>query len=292
MERLDFIIPDFTRLSWVSDRAQAVWEPRFNKIKEAWSKIEWLSVVCGLRSCCITIASPKNFLNRAEEWIKHGLTALPLDIQGLSHFPYYSYSSTTVEADTGKPFLFRFVLGTSQNVLDFKRIFDAGNDRMMGKLLGFPSCCSDFFEQTWVEQGLIDTTWAMAIATATPHAEVKTIELIGDSHANILWRWMGIRAVTHLPCRFDCQPTVELGKKLIEVGREAGYDTEMNWLLEILNWPVEWSALHGIAEIKTPILKVSTRTDATPTKYAVRYKGKAFPLEGSQGLNFPYCKPH
>ena len=28
MERLDFTLPDFTRVSWVSDDARDVWEPR------------------------------------------------------------------------------------------------------------------------------------------------------------------------------------------------------------------------------------------------------------------------
>ena len=65
----------------------------------------------------------------------------------------------------------------------------------------------------------------------------------------------------------------------------------MDWLLDILSWPTEWSALHGIAEIKTPVLKGSVRTDATPNKYVVRRKGDTFPLEGAQGLNFPYRIP-
>ena len=32
--------------------------------------------------------------------------------------------------------------------------------------------------------------------------------------------------------------------------------------MEILSWPVEWSVLHGIAEIKTPIFRVISRSDA------------------------------
>ena len=65
----------------------------------------------------------------------------------------------------------------------------------------------------------------------------------------------------------------------------------MDWLLELLNWSVEWSALHGIAEIKTPILKVSTRTDATPHKYTVRRTEETAPTEAVRGLVFPYSTP-
>ena len=54
---------------------------------------------------------------------------------------------------------------------------------------------------------------------------------------------------------------------------------------------VEWSGLHGIAEIKTPVLKISARTDATAQKYTVRWSGTGYPDEGATGLRFPYRAP-
>jgi len=284
MKRLDFVLPDFVRLSWVSDLARDVWEQRLKRITKAWFDIEWLTILADIRSCGVTIASPEDFVYRAGEWAKHGLNALPVEIQGLS----VSYASTSVRAKPGKPFVFRIVIGTPQSVTDFKHAWDANDHQAIGKLLGYPSCCHDFFSDTWIEQGLVDTTWPMAIATDSSSDESQSIEVSGPPEANILWRWMGIRAVPHLPCRFDCRHTMELGNKFVAVGREAGYNNEMDWMLEILSWPVEWSALHGIAEIKTPVLKVSARTDATPCKYTVRYHGNTYPLEGAQGLNFPY----
>jgi 2-polyprenyl-3-methyl-5-hydroxy-6-metoxy-1,4-benzoquinol methylase len=106
-----------------------------------------------------------------------------------------------------------------------------------------------------------------------------------------MWRWMGIRAVPHLPCRLDCAATAELGQRLVEVGRTTGFAQEMDWLVDILSWSVEWSALHGIAQVKTPVLKVSTRTDATSKRYVVRRRGSAHPSEGVRGLGFPYEVP-
>jgi hypothetical protein len=53
----------------------------------------------------------------------------------------------------------------------------------------------------------------------------------------------------------------------------------------------EWSALHGIAEIKTPVLKASTRTDATSCKDTVRRRGDNYPLEGIRRLSSPYRLP-
>ena len=36
----------------------------------------------------------------------------------------------------------------------------------------------------------------------------NVIDVTGPPEANILWRWMGARAVPHLPCRFNCTDTV------------------------------------------------------------------------------------
>jgi SAM-dependent methyltransferase len=78
---------------------------------------------------------------------------------------------------------------------------------------------------------------------------------------------------------------------LRDVGVRAGFGDEMAWVGEILSWPVEWSALHGIAEIRLPILKISARTDATGRRYVVRRPGTSYPDEGASGLRFPYRAP-
>jgi len=65
----------------------------------------------------------------------------------------------------------------------------------------------------------------------------------------------------------------------------------MNWLEEILSWPVELTALHGIAEIKTPLFKISTNAGIIGVKHSVRWLGQSFPVEGARGLVFPYRAP-
>jgi len=97
--------------------------------------------------------------------------------------------------------------------------------------------------------------------------------------------------VPHLPCDFHCEPTLKIGRCLLAVAERSGHAAEADWLQEILSWPAEWSALHGIAEIKTPVLKCITRTDHTDLKYTVRWRGESFPREGAAGLAFPYRPP-
>jgi 2-polyprenyl-3-methyl-5-hydroxy-6-metoxy-1,4-benzoquinol methylase len=102
---------------------------------------------------------------------------------------------------------------------------------------------------------------------------------------------MGPRTVPHLPCSFSCQATVAFADTLMAFGRGSGHGAEMDWLEEILSWPAQWSALHGIAEVKTPVLKASTRTDATAHEFIVRRHGHRLPAETAAGLGFPFRPP-
>jgi len=186
MDRLDFSLPDFTRLSWVSDPAREVWEPRLQQITKAWLEIEWLSVADGVRRCGVTIVSPEEFVQQAGEWVKRGLNGLPVEIQGTSSS---SYASTAVETELGKPFVFRVVVGLPRDVADFKEAWDETDDQKIGSLLGYPACCHEFFRQVWVEQGLVDTTWPMAAATTAASDGITALAVTGSPEANILWRW-------------------------------------------------------------------------------------------------------
>jgi hypothetical protein len=287
MERLPFVLPDFTRYMWASDAARDTWAPRLQRITEKWFEIEWMAVEAGVRACAVTVVGSERLAEATAAWLDRGLATLPLEIQGVGGV----YASTAVQPTLGQPFVYRVVVGRPADLRAFRTAWRTGDDAGIGRLLGYPPCCTDFFRRVWVKDAMVDTTWPMAMATAGATNGERELTVAGPPEGNILWRWMGARAVPHLPCRFDCEATVGLGRRLMEIGREGGHTKAMNWLLEVLRWPVEWSALHGIAEVKTPVLKVSTRTDATAVKYVVRREGDAYPTEGARGLMFPYRVP-
>jgi Methyltransferase domain len=288
-ERLPFVLPDFTRHSWVGEEAQVVWEPRIERIQHAWFDMEWNSVVAGIRTCGLVWLSPEMVPVVVPQWEACHLSATRLQ---------QSEGGVLGSGGTGAPQsasgLICAVVGSIDAIAELHKAWEASDHETIGTLFGYPSCCRAFFRDVWVNHLCIDTTWAMAINTTLPGADGSVrIELPGDvpPFANILWRWLGIRAVPHLPCRFNCPVTIAFGKRMLEVGEKVGYEEEVGWIREMLSWPIEWSGLHGIAEVKTPILKISTRTDATAIKEVVRWTGAKYPREGAVGLRFPYQAP-
>lgn len=280
-ERLPFVLPDFNRHSWVSELAQSVWEPRISRILHVWLHIEWLSIATRMRECGLVWISPHVLPNVIPMWEAARLSAVQLNVD-----------DTGLQTNTSG--LICVVVGALDRIDKLRQAWAASDHEVVGTLLGYPPCCITFFSKVWVDQRCIDTTWAMSANTSRAWSKpVVQIELAEDvlPLANILWRWVGVRAIPHLPCRFDCPESIKFGQSLLELGQKAGYAQEVAWIRHILSWPVEWSSLHGIAEVKSPILKISTRTDATAKKWVVQWVGTAYPEEGAIGLRFPYQVP-
>jgi hypothetical protein len=288
MKRLDFVLPEFFRYMWTSEAAKAAWEPRVRAVSNAIRELEWLTVENDVRPCGMAEFSPEDLSNRSPDWIKRGLELMPLAHEAGSCSAYQFASPPCVLASPS-----RFVMGFAKKkcARALAEAFKSGNNEAMGKLLGYPDCCIDFFLKVCGRLGHVDTTWPMACAsrdTLRTSDDVNTIRVPRPSPVNILLRGLGIRAVFHFPCGFGCSKSLEVSERLTAVGRTEGFAQEMEWLCEMLRWPMEWSALHGLAEIKTPVLKCCLSTDATPTLYRVLVEGSEVPKEAAKGIGHPY----
>ncbi len=273
MRRLPFVLPEWTRVGWASDAAREVWEPRIQRITRAWFAIEKWAVTDGAKLSALQNVPPEALPSYVAEAASRGLLALPLCQTPEAR----AYSSSTPASG---PLVYRVALTQPHLAADWPTAWAKHDDRAIGRLLGFPTCCCEFFQRTWVVDHRVDTTLAMV---GDRDAEVPAVSL-----ANILWRWVGVRLVSHLPCRFDCTESIATAEQLRQVGRDHGFTEEMDWAAQILGWPTEYTAWRGIAEIRTPILRVSTRTDATVEKLTVRYRGSGYPDEGGSGIDFPF----
>lgn len=286
--RLDFVLPDFVRLSWVSDRAKEIWAPRFKRVIPAWARIELLAGASGVRKCALIMMSGQNVPQAELAWRSRGLSALALEsMNGIDQACMSGYSD---QGHTSSAPVRLVVATTPEDTQRFREAWMEQDTDSIGEFLGYPACCRARFRERLGAGYLIDHTWPLAVDSGFMSGSVLEIQADGPLLANVLWKAVGVRAVPHLPCRFDCAATTELGRRFLDVGIELGFQDELAWLQEILSWPLEWSALHGLAEIKTPILKISTRTEPTAGKLVVRWAGRDYPNEGAQGLAFPYRK--
>jgi hypothetical protein len=284
MKRLPFRLPEWPpRITWSSPRAREVWDPRISSVSTAWLKVERDSVIQGIRAGALQHVTPENLPTLIQELAPHGLIALPLGKSPRAD----GYQSASRALNDGEPWDYRVAITRPQHAAEWSRAWAANDDDTIGALLGTPECCRRFFERVWKTKRWIDTTIPMCRDLSE-----KSTQTSDNAHGianippgvNMLWRWLGVRPVSHLPCSFQCVESLALAHKC----RQILPETERAWMDEILSWPVRYTSLHGIAEITSPIHRMSVPTDALAERHEIRYLGTGYPAEGAQGVDFPH----
>ncbi len=241
------VLPDFTRHQWASTVERQWWKTIIHDISNAWMELERLSVAEGLRPAAWQIVTPGGLIEATYWAAQHGLIVVPTNTIGTTS----DYSSTSPSGTDN----IRIVYTKPEH---YQEVHPWTNNEKIGRLLGFPECCRRHFEGTW-GLGSVDNTYEQVSLNRT--------------HCHTLLRWMGVRLVPHLPCRFDCEPSATIAEQFAELGNRHGFKEEILAASEILNWPVKASRLFGISELVFPALKITTRSDWTPIKEVFEYPG-------------------
>ena len=245
------VLPEWTRWSWSSMDERAVWSVLNREVGPIWERVEYESVLAGIRPALYKLMEPLSFLSETAQCRRDGLAITPIDtttrVSGA-----YSAAPGTVTKDN---IVFRVLISRPRLVEEIQSIPDLHKDNeALGRFLGYPQCCRDFFARTW-GAGQIDTTWDQFLTTGNADGPIE---------ANLLWRWLGIRWVFHLPCSYQCEHTVKIGQEIRALMQSLGHREEARTIDAVLSWPTTWSGVNGIAEIVGPCVKVSTRTDWAP----------------------------
>lgn len=310
MKRLPYRLPEFApRISWVSARAREVWAVRLSRISNAYLQTERNLVAAGARPSALQHVSPEQLPVLLAAEAKRGNLVLPLAQVAKAT----SYQSAPVPLQSGAPFDYRCAITRPENAERWATAWNAGDNDAIGGLLGYPACCREFFKRYWVTERWMDTTWPMALLSS-PHPDDSRSALASEGHTalaspraeaaqrlsrieregaragadiNMLWRWFGVRSVSHLPCSFGCAQSSTQGAASIRQ-MAATHPDEARWLEDVLSWPVRWTSLRGIAEITTPIFRAAVPSDAVAEMLEVRYEGVGYPVEGARGDGFPF----
>lgn len=157
--------------------------------------------------------------------------------------------------------------------------------------LGIPQCCIDFLERL-KQSSTREVVWPVALNSMSEQGASQTCEIQSKWQTSLVLEPLGLNFLNYTPCRISCAASIEKAERIGAVAEKGKKGREIGWLQEILSWPISWSTLHGISEIKTPVFKCITKAQPTAVKYEVRFTGTSFPPEGAKGLGFPFRQPN
>lgn len=274
----EIVIPDYPpRVIWVSDEAERIWSSRFSRISSAYLQVEKQNVAKGIRRSHLTPLSPSDLRVNSDWATSNNLVLVELGREGTNNHMYSSRASKYVE---GENYTIRCAFTKPELREDWTAAWNVMNNDKIGELLGYPECCRKWFKHYWQDNQFLDDILAMY--------ENSNFSTQGPWQLNFFYRYMGARLVSHMPCSFNCEHSLEIADANFNLMKELGYVEEAKWLEEIFNWPVRWSSLHGIAEVRCPVFKLSHKTDFLPEEFIVDKQGEIYPDEGASGVVFPW----
>jgi hypothetical protein len=290
---LDFVLPGFSRHTWTSGTARDEWEPRMDRIRPALQDLIVESVNRGRRPCGVVRARHSELDALARRCAGRGMAVAPIEpapSPKSTAAVTANYALETLVCGPMPTGTATAVVGRSADLEALAALWGGGACAEVATLLGYPSCCREFLAGL-VDEHRLDATWSVAHNSDTSTNDRSYVAIRAQHETNLLWAPMSITLLPHIPCQFGCAASLEVGRELVDLARVIGYDAEIGWVQQILSWPVQWSALHGIGETKTPILKMATRTDATAAKHTLDWQGAGGPESGTPGLSFPHRPP-
>lgn len=270
--------PEFMRVQWTSMEAMNAWANIIGEVGAESHRVEVESVKRGLRRVGFITGNPDYIRQIVRD---SGLDFLITNVSGKTE----GYNAIVPPYQEGKPFDLRVVIGPRKWVDCFHEAQLDRDDAVMGNLLGYPKCCVANFKDLWVDRNIRDFTWNnVHLSTNQGHAVVLPWTPILP-----VWMRLNLRAFYHVPCSYRCTESYNLVR---EYAAEL-WDTDLwNKYCEILSWPVEYSALHGAAEVRTPILKLVHNTQYSSTERVIQFVGTNYPAEGARSDRFPYNLKH
>lgn len=242
--------PPFCRSSWSGEAARALWEPRLNAVRDLIEDMGMLT--CGEgRTIVVRAASLRRLAAMAAGW------GLPLASLGVAPETPHAVAA-----------------GRHGRLL--VRVGNGGPGAPLAACEADPH---------------IDPLWALALAEPEARAfdEGRGLAVAGHWASNPMLAAVGISIGRGWPGGFDCRAAPAQGEALIDAAAAHGREEAALWLREILSWPVSWTALHGIAEIKTPVFRAIRTTPWTPARLTIERMGSAMPEGAARGLGFPFA---
>lgn len=282
---LDFIM----RMIWVSKEAKDAWAGIIPQISTLVCNLEVESVVRGHRPVTWQTIDETHYIeHQAKAWEEMGLVSIP--IKKVGQFAGFAHKHAPVVV--GQPCNVCVIVAKSYDQCkEFREAFEIDDNFAQGALLGYPRCCSQFFCDMW-PKGYFDPIWQAAENTPKENIvrrDGNNLRICGNPLSNAVLRYLGLRACFHIPCSFNCQPSIKIAKQRLALGREINLDL-IKLLEDLMRMPHSWDSYHGIAVVRSPIFYAITASVPAVEHYVVEVEGDFIPKESKRGITFPFTE--
>lgn len=259
----------FTKTNWKTTSSKEMWEDMFPRIQRARNFAEWYSCIDEKTNRDAAIIHVNN-TNR-ERWMKR-VGEYDLHFRDIRYSePYNGFSHKHYPTSKDNPNRITYaVISPDEEVVERVKAaelqkLEKDKHEVVGKHLGFPKCCREFFLNDWVD-GHIDPIYEITCNTDSVEKVDGDPEHLRVTNAhprtNIMWRYISLGFITHLPCSWDCEHSKDVAQERYRIMVENGFQEEAEALYKWLKLPMVWSGWKGIAHLKNKYAIGETSTSS------------------------------
>ena len=267
-------VKPFSRMVWKGQENKNIWADSIAICSQQVQELEIKTVLANLRKCSWRTIREENLPEFSEQMGNIGLIVLPVKYVGV----WEGFSHVTQPIKPGQPkMVYCIISSKKEDAFGFRNAFENNEIAAQGHYLGYPRCCSEWFQEQY-SNGIPDPIWQAAQNSIHDmDGENKILLDFKMIHplSNPLLRYEGIRVSFHIPCSFHCKETIEIAEKQLNLINIV----HRKILERLLMMNMKWSALHGIGIVETPIFISNFNTIPTAEKYEVKLMNGYIPGE-------------
>lgn len=109
-----------------------------------------------------------------------------------------------------------FLVFISKESLISKNDFSDIDDEKLGELLGYPHCCNEFFVRNIQEAKKYNMDYVPLI--------LKNEQMQAPFYTNNLIRYFGYSLISHFPCSYHCEKSIEIARANLKILEENAPD--------------------------------------------------------------------
>jgi len=264
----------FHRIMWRDPKKKREHRRIQTVIRQVEWETEYEMVKRGYRPCNVYQLDPSQFDHQIDKVLEDGLHYRSiLRSKSYQGFGHRHYPTNEITPDS---FIYGVVADTPEHAELFKEahIGSTTDHKLIGKLLGYPECCTEWFCEVWLNGGCLDPVYETALNT-------PTVEMVGENEVNVtgppefnrMIRYWGMQVIPYFTHSYDCKESLKFAEKFKEIMYEKAPE-EMDVLMEWLNMPTTWSMTNMIIEVKHPIFTGTANGYYWPEKLTVHWEGE------------------
>jgi radical SAM protein with 4Fe4S-binding SPASM domain len=234
------------------------------------SEIEYLTVKEGLRKINIFHLYPEAYDLQIEQISRDRLVFLPLfrtkRYSGFSHC--HSMAKTLDQSSM----IFGVIAQDLETASEFVELYKkpTENHQAIGDMLGYPSCCSDWFME--IMSKAIDPVYEIALAS--DHTQLSEFEILIEGADPKLYshlRYFGGGIIPWFPCSLECKVSKIEAQKWFEFMKNHNYNLASK-MIELLKPDSLWDLYNAQVIVDHPLFKGYVISYYSKNKKIVRFE--------------------